>query len=129
MQARDEWRKTYRIAIELNEKTALLLDRKAQDWQKRYSLVKAELPLDKIREMRAAVENDLTGLGQNPCSQQRFSRKKHHQLDAVGPENTYQHHGGGRLRIACENRKGEIDPGCAAGGKGVEKAKTVRPFQ
>jgi potassium efflux system protein len=98
LRARDEWRRTTQAAIELNEKAGLLLDRRAQAWQKRYALVKGDLSPDAIREMRAAVENDLAGLGQTLHIEQNTIVNLQKQMGAI------------ESRLGEEGLKGALKP-------------------
>ena len=81
--SRNEWRKTYQIALELNEKAMLLLDRQNLAWQKRYALVKGDTWRDKLDEMKNDIENDLYGLGHSLQMQQNHLINLQKQMSSI----------------------------------------------
>ena len=70
LKERDEWRKTYQVALELNEKTAWLLDQQIIAWQNRYALVKRDASHDELENMKAAAEKNMENLSQTLKIQQ-----------------------------------------------------------
>jgi hypothetical protein len=72
LEAREEWRKTYQIALELNEKAMLLMDRQIMAWKNRYALVKGDLAVDRLKEMKEEIETGVNGIGQILKIQQNY---------------------------------------------------------
>lgn len=55
LKSRAEWRTTYQVALELNERSMLLMDHQAAAWRKRYTLVKGKIPLEELKALRDAT--------------------------------------------------------------------------
>ena len=70
--ARDEWRRTYQVAIELNERAAQLTDQQVVAWQNRYKLVNGNVSPDELESMKAAAEKNMENLGQTLKIQQNY---------------------------------------------------------
>jgi potassium efflux system protein len=85
LKSRNEWRKTYQLALELNQKTMLLMDRQALAWTKRYSLIKGNtsIDLDKLEEIKEDVEKTIENLGQTLQIQQDYLINLQKQMSSI----------------------------------------------
>ena len=83
LQSRSEWRKTYQIALELNERAMLLMDLQTLAWQNRYALLEGNTSRDKLDEMQKDIENDLDSLGQSLQIQQNHLINLQKQMSSI----------------------------------------------
>jgi len=70
--ARDEWRRTYQVALELNERAALLMDQQLIAWQNRYKLVNGKVSSEELEDMKRAADKNVEILGQTLKIQQSY---------------------------------------------------------
>ena len=83
LKGRYEWRQTYQLALELNERAALLLDSQRLAWQKRYGLVKGETSPDQLKMMRAEAERAIQSMGQTLQIQQNYLANLQKQISSI----------------------------------------------
>jgi len=72
LDARDEWRRTYQVALELNERAALLMDQQLIAWQNRYKLVNGKVSSEELEDMKESAEKNVETLGQTLKIQQSY---------------------------------------------------------
>ncbi len=83
LKSRNEWRKTYQVALELNEKASLLMDRQMIVWQKRYALVNGDAPTGNLKELLEEIEKDIESLGQTLQIQQNYLVNLQTQMSSI----------------------------------------------
>jgi potassium efflux system protein len=64
LKARDEWRKTYIVVLELKQDTLKLFDRQKIIWQQRYAIVEGDLPYGQREQIKEEIEKNLASLNQ-----------------------------------------------------------------
>jgi len=72
LDTRDEWRRTYQVALELNERAALLMDQQLIAWQNRYKLVNGKVSSEELEDMKESAEKNVETLGQTLKIQQSY---------------------------------------------------------
>lgn len=83
LKSRAEWRKTYQVALDLNLKINLLLDRQILAWQKRYDLIRGKTSLDKLKEMKTEIDKEVSNLEQTLQIQQNYLVSLQKQMSAI----------------------------------------------
>lgn len=82
LKSRAEWKKTYQVALELNEQAMLLIERQAMVWRTRYALVKGKLKLEKLNTLRDETKNNLESTGKILQIQQNYLANLQNQITA-----------------------------------------------
>ena len=83
LKSREEWRTTYQVALELNERTMLLLDRQAAAWQKRYAMVKKKIPLEELKTVREAAKTTIENITRTLEIQQNYLVSLQNQMAGI----------------------------------------------
>lgn len=83
LKARDEWRKTYIVVLELKQKSLVLLNRQKTIWPQRYAVVKKELSSNLERQIKDEVEKNINTLNQMLQIQQDYLVNLQKQISAT----------------------------------------------
>jgi len=83
LKARDEWRKTYIVVLELKQESLILLNHQKTIWQQRYAIVKKELPYVREKQIKDEAEKNLTDLNQTLQIQQNYLVNLQKQISAI----------------------------------------------
>lgn len=83
LKARDEWRKTYVVVLELKQDSLIMLDRQKTIWQQRYAIVKGELSYIQIKQIKEETEKNLSSLNQTLQIQQNYLVNLQKQISAI----------------------------------------------
>ena len=91
LKSRDEWRKTYIVALNLKQESLKLLNRQKKIWQLRYAMVKEPLAFDQQKQIIDEAEKSLSNLNQTLLIQQNHLINLQKQISAI--ENLLQEAG------------------------------------
>lgn len=83
LKAREEWRKTYIVVLELKRESLVLLNRQKTIWQQRYAIVKKELSHDVKKQIKDEVEKNINTLNQMLQVQQNYLVNLQKQISAT----------------------------------------------
>ncbi|MBU3952113.1 MAG: mechanosensitive ion channel [Proteobacteria bacterium] len=83
LKAREEWRKTYIVVVELKQDALVLLNRQKTIWQQRYAIVKGELPQSQEKQIKDETEKNITSLNQTLQMQQNYLVNLQKQISAI----------------------------------------------
>ncbi|WP_321492074.1 mechanosensitive ion channel domain-containing protein [uncultured Desulfobacter sp.] len=83
LKSREEWKTTYQVALELNERTMLLMDHQAAAWQKRYAMVKGKRPLEELKSLREATKTSMENISRTLQIQQNYMVNLQNQMAAI----------------------------------------------
>ncbi len=72
LKAREEWRKTYSVMLEIKEETLVMLDRQKAAWQQRYFLIKETLSPDQLSTLQKQTERIIGNINQSLQIQQTY---------------------------------------------------------
>ncbi|WP_022667361.1 mechanosensitive ion channel domain-containing protein [Desulfospira joergensenii] len=91
LKARDEWRQTYNIVLEMKRDSLALLDRQQLVWKNRYAIVKGDLNFQQQKEIRLEAEKRIKNLSQTLQIQQSYLSNLQNQISSI--ENLIQEQG------------------------------------
>lgn len=83
LNARDEWRKTYIVVLELRQDSLLLLSRQKILWQQRYAIVEEALSQNREEQIKDETEKNITSLNQTLQIQQNSLVNLQKQISAI----------------------------------------------
>lgn len=83
LKARDEWRKTYIVVLDLKRESLVLLNRQKTILQQRYAIVKKELSSDLEKQIKDGVEKNINTLNQMLKIQQDYLVNLQKQISAT----------------------------------------------
>ncbi|WP_320042714.1 mechanosensitive ion channel domain-containing protein [uncultured Desulfobacter sp.] len=83
LKSRAEWRTTYQVALELNERSMLLMDHQSAAWRKRYTLVKEKISLDELKALREATKTIIESISRTLQVQQNYLVNLQNQMAAI----------------------------------------------
>jgi len=83
LKARDEWRKTYIVVLELKQDALVLLNQQKTIWQYRYAILKKELPYGRKKEIKDETEKNINSLNQTLQIEQTYLMDLQKQISAI----------------------------------------------
>ncbi|MBU1581979.1 MAG: hypothetical protein KKE44_04435, partial [Proteobacteria bacterium] len=83
LKARDEWRKTYILVLELEQDSLVLLNQQKAIWQKRYAIVEEDLPFSQKIQIKDETEKNINSLNQTLQIQQNYLVNLQKQISAI----------------------------------------------
>lgn len=83
LRARDEWRKTYIVALELKYDSLKLVERQKIVWQHRYEIVKGELSFSQKKQIHDEAKKNSNSLNQTLQIQQNYLINLQKQISAI----------------------------------------------
>lgn len=83
LKSRGEWRTTYQVALELNERSMLLMDHQAAAWRKRYNLVKGKIPLEELKTSKEETQTIIDSISRTLQVQQNYLVNLQNQMAGI----------------------------------------------
>ncbi len=83
LKAREEWRKTYIVVLELKQDSLILLNRQKTIWQQRYAIVNKEISYSRQGQIKDETEKNLISLNQTLQIQQNYLVNLQKQVSAI----------------------------------------------
>lgn len=83
LKARNEWKETYRVVLELKQAVLQLLERQKTVWKQRYAVVKGGLSYEQKKEFKAETEKAITELNRALQIQQTYLNSLQNQIVSI----------------------------------------------